>query len=547
MLGLIRSKDVGDTKPLRSARAYPATIPLIAGIGCIVAAAPALAENWKVSASAGATETYTSNANYSVKELAQGDFVTSITGGLQINGEGARVKLNGSISGTVSYYAGQNQNNSFAPAVNLSGTVEAIEKFLYVDARANVSQTFISPFGAQPADLVNATQNRYTSQTYEISPYVQGKLGLTDVTYLIRDDNYWTVASNYGNSSTDVPNTYANALSASLNSAIKQGSWSLTYDRLYYSNGLANAVNNPDAVQIGSGTTTTQIARFIVTYQIDPFLQIAPRIGYEKDDFGLRSTSDVVYGLGGQWNPGDRTQVQGFWEHRFFGDSYQLNISHRLPRASLSANFSRGLSSFPQLALTIPAGAGVSQFVDAAFATRIPNPAERAAAVAQFLAASGLPPTLAAPVDFYATSLTLQQSASLSMVILGALNSISFSLFNVKSEAISGTGNVLPPALAFGQNNTQTGGGAAYSHKLSGSTSLTANVTYSTTTANSTTGPIANTKSNNASGAVYLSTSFGPKTSGSTGVSFSQSRFPNSAIQGTTSALNVFAGINHTF
>src|SRR6185369_5436521 len=129
------------------------------------------------------------------------------------------------------------------------------------------------------------TQNRYTSQTYELSPYVQGKLGLTDVTYLIRDDNYWTVASNYGNSSTDVPNTYANALSASLNSAIKQGSWSLTYDRLYYSNGLADAVNTPGAVEIGSGTTTTQIARFIVTYQIDPFVQIAPRIGYEKDDF----------------------------------------------------------------------------------------------------------------------------------------------------------------------------------------------------------------------------------------------------------------------
>jgi hypothetical protein len=64
---------------------------------------------------------------------------------------------------------------------------------------------------------------------------------------------------------------------------------------------------------------------------------------------------------------------------------------------------------------------------------------------------------------------------------------------------------------------------------------------------NATSGPIAHTKSNNFNAAVYLSTSFGPKTSGSTGVSFSQSRFPNSANQGTTSALNVFAGINHTF
>ena len=320
MLGLIRSKDVGGTKLSRSARARPATIQLIAGIGCVVAAGPALAENWRLSASAGATETYTSNANYSVRELAQGDFVTSFTGALQIDGEGARLKVNGSIGGTVTLYAGQTENNSFAPQVNLSGTLEAIEKFAYLDARANVSQTFISPFGAQPANLVNATQNRYTQQTYELSPYIQGRLGSTDVTYQVRDDNYWTVASNYGNSSSGVPNTYANALSASLNSAAKQGSWSLTYDRLYYDNGLANATNNPDVVDVGAGATTTQIARLIVTYQIDPFLQIAPRIGYEKDDFPLRSTSDVVYGIGGQWNPGDRTQVGGFWEHRFFGD-----------------------------------------------------------------------------------------------------------------------------------------------------------------------------------------------------------------------------------
>jgi len=300
-------------------------------------------------------------------------------------------------------------------------------------------------------------------------------------------------------------------------------------------------------VDVGAGTTTTQIARLTVTYQVDPFLQITPRIGYEKDEFPLRSTSDVVYGIGGQWNPGDRTQVGGYWEHRFFGSSYQLNISHRLPRAALSANFSRGLSSYPQIALAIPAGAQVSQFVDAAFTTRIPNPAERAAAVAQFLATSGLPPTLATPVDFYSTSITLQQSGTLSLVLIGALNSLSFTLFNVKSEAISGTGNVLPPALAFGNNNTQTGGGVSYSHRLSGSTNLSANLTYSTTTATASTGPIANSKSNNSSGAVTLSTTFGPKTSGSTGVSFSQSRFPNSPTLGTTSALNVFAGVSYTF
>ncbi len=47
---------------------------------------------------------------------------------------------------------------------------------------------------------------------------------------------------------------------------------------------------------------------------------------------------------------------------------------------------------------------------------------------------------------------------------------------------------MLPPILQFGQNNTQTGGGVAFSHRLSGMTNLTASANYSRTTSNNSTG-----------------------------------------------------------
>jgi uncharacterized protein (PEP-CTERM system associated) len=150
-------------------------------------------------------------------------------------------------------------------------------------------------------------------------------------------------------------------------------------------------------------------------------------------------------------------------------------------------------------------------------------------------------------VNFYATTLTLQQSASVSLVLIGALNSLSFSIFNVQSEAISGTGNVLPPALQFGQNNTQTGGSISFSHRLSAFTNLGASVTYSTTTVNTSTGPFANARSNNANASVNLNTQFGPKTTGSAGVAYSWSDTPGSAIAGNISSLNVFVSVSHTF
>ena len=353
---------------------------MLAGLGCVAIAAPALAENWRFTPSASLTETYTSNANYTAQGSSDPDFITSASAALQISGTGARARLDGSIAATGLFYARQTGNDSFAPRVNLVGNLEAIEKFLFIDAQANVSQTFYSPFGPQPGDLVNATANRYTSQTYSISPYVQGRLGGTNVSYLLRDDNIWTMSSRYGDASIPVPDTYLNQLYGSLDSPAAPWGWTIDYTGTRY------RPQNRDVY----GSYTIQIGRGIASYRFNPQFQLSARAGYENTSFPLTSTNGVTYGAGLQWSPTDRTLVDGFWEHRFFGSSYSAQISHRLPRTALSASFSRGINTYPQNALSIPAGANVASFVDAAFTTRIPDPAERALAVQQFIAQIGI-------------------------------------------------------------------------------------------------------------------------------------------------------------
>jgi len=61
------------------------------------------------------------------------------------------------------------------------------------------------------------------------------------------------------------------------------------------------------------------------------------------------------------------------------------------------------------------------------------------------------------------------------------------------------------------------------------------------------TGPFADARSKNANASLSLGTQFGPKTSGSAGVSYSRSEFPSAINASTSSALNVFASVNHTF
>ena len=113
-------------------------------LGC-AAATLAAAENWRTSASAGLTETYTNNVDYSPQGQTTGDLATAVTATFGIHGAGARLKLDGTLGVTGTWYASEAQNNSIAPTVNLIGTLEAIEKFAFIEATANVSQTFTSP------------------------------------------------------------------------------------------------------------------------------------------------------------------------------------------------------------------------------------------------------------------------------------------------------------------------------------------------------------------------------------------------------------------
>jgi uncharacterized protein (PEP-CTERM system associated) len=520
----------GDAPRLTARSCAPWRIVVVA-IGWTALSEAAHAEKWTTSASVGATETY--NHSSGAGQSGGDGFVTSLTAGAGISGEGARLKLRANVSGTELFYAGQGQGDTFAPSVNLAANLEAIERFFFVDAFAVVTQTFISPFGAQPSNLATPSNNRYTAQTYDISPYIQGVIA-PNTSYSLRDDNIWTRSSTFGDSSAKPPGTYGNNLTGQMSSSVGLWSWSLDYNRQYYDNGITG------------GASTLQIARGIVSYKVDPQVSLSLRGGYEYDKFSQAPTQQgSFYGAGLSWRPTERTSVDGFWEHHFYGSEYSAQLTHRLPNVALSASASQGLSNFPQLAFQIPGGVPLAQLLDAAFRTRIPDPAERAQAVAQFLAQSGLPPVLPSSLNFYTTQTTLQQTESLSAVWVGALNSIGFTVFRTKSESIVGTLPGLPDALQFAANSTQTGCAVNFSHRLSGFTNLVAGVGYTRTAPNGGDDSGNNARTSNVNTFVGLSTQFTPKTSGSVGLSYFVADI--AGTNGNSSTVSAYASISHTF
>jgi uncharacterized protein (PEP-CTERM system associated) len=516
---------------LRTFRVIAAESALVLGSATGLVSTPATAENWRITPSVNVRETYTSNANLAPSGQAQSSFVTSGTAAVSVNGNGARVQLNGSaaVQGLVylgEYNTNTNNNNVFVSA-NLLGNVEAIEKFFFIEGAINVSQQFLSPFGPQPAGNIGVTDNRYTSAGFRVSPYIRGVFA-GGTTYLLRSDSIW---SNLGQVQ-NVPgstSSFNQRWSGRLDSPIRTFGWS------------ADASATRTSFSNQERDVSSEIVRGYLNYRPDPQVLVYAIGGYEWNDYYFSESSSPVYGVGGEWRPTERTNVNGNWQNRFFGSSYLAAVTHRNPFTAFNVNGSRDISTYPQQLFAAPAGGDVGALVNAAFTTRIPDPVQRAQAVQDFLRTSGLPATLQAPLNYYVQQVILYEQVSATFTWLGVRNSTAFTLYNRKQEVISGgTGVALPPQLGFGQNNTQRGGSIAYSHRLTSLTSLNATASRYQTTA---TAPFTSESTTNYF-VVAAGTKLSAKTDGFTGLTYTDF---DSNVSNDYTAFTVYVGLNHRF
>jgi uncharacterized protein (PEP-CTERM system associated) len=346
-------------------------------------------------------------------------------------------------------------------------------------------------------------------------------------TYLLRYDAIW---SNLGNAQNLAGATasYTQSWTGRIDSPIRTFGWSLE--------ALANSTKftNQQAV-------TNEIVRGYLNYRPDPQVLLYGIGGYEWNNYYATQSSDVVYGVGGEWRPTERTNVRGSWQERFFGSEYLAAVTHRNPYTAFDVNASRNISTYPQQLFAAPAGGDVGALVNAAFTTRIPDPVQRSAAVQNFLLTSGLPATLQSPLNYYVQQVFLYEQQSATFTLLGVRNSTAFTLYNRKQEVISGaTGVALPVPVGRLNNNTQRGGMLAFNHRLTPVTDLTASARRFQTIA---TPPLTGTSTTNAF-LVSATQKLSPQTDGIAGLTYTDF---SSDISSDYTAFTVFVGLSHRF
>ncbi len=417
--------------------------------GALAAAAglPAAKKAWLVTPGFSLSETYTDHVS-SDPGNGGSDLITRISPGISLRGQGKRLTLSADYHLNAVFYASNSDENELQQALNAFATLEAVEDWLFIDMNGVISQQYINPLGALSADNSSINDNLTQTGSFQLSPYIKGRLGRY-ADYTLRYSRSYTQSESDLASDTDVE-SWTGRLSGATSLA-KLG-WAVNGSRQRYD------YNN------GRKTESSDL-RGLLTFALDPQFNLLASLGRESNDFAsLDSKTYDTHGYGFNWRPTERTDVYAFREKRFFGYGHNLSFKHRMKRTAIQFTDSRDTSALPARFTTVGLG-NIYDLLYNLFSSSIPDAAERAQATESLLATLGIPPDTRVTTDFLTSQVTLQRRQELSLLVTGVRNTVTLSLSRSRSEglsALTGLGDVFNTYTDI----TQRGLSVNWSHRL---------------------------------------------------------------------------------
>lgn len=426
--------------------------------------------------------------------VKRSDQVTEISPGIRIDGDTARLKLHLDYQLRQLFYAQESGRQNTQNYLNSFGTLEAVDKWLFVDVSGVVRQQEISPFRQQSASNTTVNSNRVETSSFRVSPFVRGRLA-GNADYELRYDRSTT----HSNSSlvTDVDTEEWGARIKGTTPLSTFG-WALEASRknVDYSNGRDNEADR---------------LRGLLSYQFDPEFRISISGGRERNDFSSATKETrTTHGYGFDWLPTPRTQVSAFRERRFFGDGHIVTVSHRTPRTALSFTDSRDVAVLPSRFGMVGLGS-IHDLIFAQLSSSIPDPVERSRYVDKLLQEYGLSPDVVVTRGFLTTRVSLQRRQEISYSLQGARNILTLSAARTEHEGLGSAGT--DQIFENFRNIRQRGVSISLSHRLTPLSSLNVAASRQNSSGSSGTNQTSELKSLH----ISFSTRLGPRTTASLG------------------------------
>jgi len=475
----------------RRRRKLSALLLVLAGTSAAVQAG-----DWTIVPSIAVNETLTNNVFLSGTDPTS-DSVTGIAPGISIDGKGDRASLRLNYVITQYLYARETQENNHQSALRATGTLEAIEDWLFIDATGTISQQYLSAFGAVSPSSANVDRNRTETSSYSLSPYLKGRLlGWAD--YRLRYQ-----AATTSSQSNLAPNLDVYTWSGGVNGATR---WNHITWALDASDQKSDYETGRDYQASNYGVT--------LAYRFSPQFQVSLIGGRESNDYvSLDQQTNYTRGFGFDWTPSQRTQLAAIVKNRFFGTGWDVNFSHRRPRSMISFRSSKDVSLQPPGVGNTGQGSNYDNFYAIIAATNPDlSPAEISAQTAQLLVDRGIPADGTVVNGYLDDRPNVQNLQQLTAALMGARNTVTFTATRSEQQGLSLL-NGLTNNFSTQGRILQVGYGLIWAHQLTGLSSLSMSFNQqrsSTFVANS-------PETTTSGGYLLFSTRFSPKTTANIG------------------------------
>jgi uncharacterized protein (PEP-CTERM system associated) len=477
-------------------------------------------QGWSIVPRIAASETYTDNVSLA-RSGETSEFITEITPGVRVQASTARLQGSVDYGLTEYFYARDSSPRRSAQSMNGTAQLEALDDFAFVDFNANISQQKVSAFGARSSGGFSLNANSTETRTTSVSPFIRGQLGNL-ANYQLR---YLTTAQSTesGTANDTFTDQWSGALSGT--SSSQKISWALS--------GSSQRVRYGDRA-----TTNSDAATARVNYQAGLEYRFWVSAGRERNDFnglGEVAYSNRAFGL--DWTPGPRTSVSASRERRFFGDSDNLSITHRMRQALFKLSHGKSVSVIPNQVGAVGLGTNYDYWY-AFFESAFPDPVAREAFTRFYLAINGLDPNGPVVGLFLAQRVSVQERSELAVILTGVRNTLTLTGSRSKSRALIdavGLGDDFDTGSEILQNSLA----ASWAIQLNPASSVSAGLLRSESTGNGPAEPKSVSRTFNAA--------YQTRLGAWTGLKFSWSRIQSEGASSTYTANTAIASISHTF
>lgn len=411
------------------------------------------------------TLTYTDNVNLQSGDRKHSELIGQFTPGVTVVGNSRRLQVSGSAQWNQFAYLHSSGRNTNDTQRQYSGALRGIvvDDLLFVDASASRGLQSTSAFGPQLGSDLYSLGNRTEVSTWRISPYLVHRFGRSATAQLryTRDSVDTGERNLFGNSNGDTV-----SFNLDSGSAFHTIAWGTSY----YRQDLDNAL---------TGKSSTEAVSANLRYPVTPRFALTADVGYDRYDFegpgGKNAGRNWSGGI--HWAPSQRTSLAASLGRHFYGQTGALDATHRSRRTVWNIKYTDGITTSRSQFL-LPAAIDTASMLDNLFKPSFPDEIERARVVAAYIAANGLPPSLADNVNYLSNRYMREKILRASVAYRMARSSAVFGAYTSERVALSDQQSDSPllgsEFSSLNNNVRQRGADATYTYQLNARTSAIA-------------------------------------------------------------------------